>query len=502
MYHILNTLIRTYFKSRKKHLHSICNQSIEKQNFWFNYLLKNGTKTVYGKICQFDSFQNYSDFQQKVPIVNYETLQPWIQKMMDGEHHILWNSKITCFAKSSGTSSSKSKYLPVSKASLKYNHYKSTRDILTIYVNLYPQTQMFKGKGLALGGSFQNCPKPLRCGDVSAILMQNSPVLGDFLRTPSRKTALMANWKEKLKNLCRETQNENVTSISGVPSWLLILCQEVIKSKSAANLAEVWSNLEVFFHGGVNFEPYKLQYERLMNGKPLHFINTYNASEGFFGVQDQRDNDDLLLLTDNGIFYEFIKMSDFYAGQRHAIPLSEVELHTDYALVITTCCGLWRYVLGDTVKFTSLKPYRFKITGRTNAFINAFGEELVVENAEQALAETCTITQTQIREYTVAPIYFSEEQASGRHQWLIEFETPPQNLQHFESVLDQNLKKINSDYEAKRSYDLILKSPEIIHLPDGTFFKWLEKCQKLGGQHKIPRLKNDRSLADDILKLL
>ena len=502
MYHILNALIKTYFKSRKKCLHSIYNQSLEKQNFWLDYLLKNGAKSVYGKTYNFDSFQNYSDFQQKVPIVDYETLQPLIQKMMDGEDSILWNSKIKCFAKSSGTSSAKSKYLPISKASLKYNHYKSARDILSIYVNLYPQTQMFKGKGLALGGSFQKCQKPIHCGDVSAILMQNSPILGDFLRTPSRKIALMANWNEKLKSLCKETQNENVTSLSGVPSWLLILCQEVIKSKSAANLAEVWSNLEVFFHGGVNFEPYKSQYERLMNGKPLHFINTYNASEGFFGVQDQRDNDDLLLLTDNGIFYEFIKMSDFCAGQPHAVPLSEVELDTDYALVITTCCGLWRYILGDTVKFTSLKPFRFKITGRTTAFINAFGEELVVENADQALTETCRITETQIREYTAAPVYFSEEQTSGKHQWLIEFETPPQCLQYFESVLDQNLKKINSDYEAKRSYDLILKSPEIVHLPDGTFFKWLTKHQKLGGQYKIPRLKNDRSIVDDILKLV
>ncbi|MCL2247347.1 MAG: GH3 auxin-responsive promoter family protein [Lentimicrobiaceae bacterium] len=497
----LNPPIRAYFGSREERIVSLYEHALETQQKWFAYLIRNGLKTKFGRDFGFTPNMSYEAFQRNIPVQNYNALYPYIERVIKGEDNVLWNARVDWVAKSSGTTQAKSKYIPVTGDSLKLNNYLSAKDSLTFYIELFQETEMFAGKGITLGGSIQplEWDTKVKCGDISAVLMENMPAIGEYLKAPDKEILLNGDWNTKLHLIAAHTFEENITSISGVPSWMLLVLKEVLKVSEKSSLAEVWPNLEVFFHGGVAFAPYREEYEKLLP-KSVFFMNMYNASEGFFGFQDQRFCDDLLLLTDNGIFYEFLELDDRNGDRKQAIPLHEVELHKNYALLITTPAGLWRYEIGDTIMFTSLRPYRFQVSGRVTHFINAFGEELVVDNADKALAEACRQTGAILTDYTAAPVFLKTTETKGGHQWLIEFSTPPVDIEKFKTVLDRTLKSQNSDYEAKRTGDLMLLPPEIIIAPEGAFMKWLAKKNKLGGQHKIPRLQNDRKLMDEMMR--
>ena len=496
---LINALIRAYFGFREERIVSLYEHALETQDKWFAFLVRNGLKTKFGHDFGLTPDMSYQAFQRNVPVQNYNALYPYIERVIKGEDYVLWNSKVEWVAKSSGTTQSKSKYIPVTNDSLKLNNYLSAKDSLTFYIELFPETEMFSGKGITLGGSVQKMEteSKVKCGDISAVLMENMPAIGDFLKATDKDILLNDDWHTKLHLIAENTVNENITSLSGVPSWMLLVLKEVLKISGKETLAEVWPNLELFFHGGVAFNPYKAAYAHLLSPS-VFYMNMYNASEGFFGLQDQRFCDDMLLLTDNGVFFEFLEIDELGVSKAQAIPLQEVQLHKNYALVITTPAGLWRYEIGDTIKFTSLRPYRFQITGRTMHFMNAFGEELVMDNADKALKEACRQTGAILTEYTAAPVFLDTIETKGRHQWLIEFATLPDDIEKFRQVLDQTLKSLNSDYEAKRTDDLLLLAPEIIMAPEGTFINWLRKRNKLGGQHKVPRLQNDREIIDEI----
>jgi len=471
------------------------------QNDVLRSLIEQGQKAEYGRKYNFKSVVNYSDFNQQVPLSNYEFLKPYIDRLLAGEEKILIGSETKWFAKSSGTVSNKSKFIPVSKESLYDCHYKGGKDLLSLYYNQIPDRKLYKGKHLILGGSaeinYLNTDSYF--GDLSAIILKNMPWWAEIRRTPSKEIALMSQWEEKIEKLAQSTINQDVYILAGVPSWTLVLCHRILEITGKNHLREVWPNLELFMHGGVSFEPYREEFERLIPFENMNYIETYNASEGFFGIQDDFSDPSLLLMLDYGIFYEFIPM-DKYDGiqSKTVIPLDQIEIEKNYALVISTNGGLWRYIIGDTIKFTSKLPYRFKITGRTKSFINAFGEELIVDNAEQAIRMACQKTNSSIREYTVAPIYMQGGQ-KGAHEWLIEFKKIPKNLNDFKLELDLALKSLNSDYESKRSGNLSLQAPIIRPADQGAFERWLKQHGKLGGQHKIPRLMNNRSIMDEIM---
>ncbi|MBA4055900.1 MAG: hypothetical protein C0490_14395, partial [Marivirga sp.] len=418
---------------------------------------------------------------------------------------ILWPSEIKWFSKSSGTTNARSKFIPVSQEALEDCHFKGGKDLLSIYVNNCPDTKLFNGKGLAVGGSHQiNELDPTASsyyGDVSAVIMQNLPPWAQFIRTPSLETALMGNWEEKIEKLARETANEDVTNIAGVPTWTILLIQKIVELQKKNNILEVWPNLEVFFHGAVAFAPYRSLFQSLIPSEKMQYWETYNASEGFFGIQDQKNSEELLLMLDYGIFYEFIPTEEIEAENPRAIRLSDVELDKNYAMVISTNSGLWRYNIGDTIKFTSKYPYRIKISGRTKHFINAFGEEVIVENAEAAVTKACEHTGAVIDNFTAAPIYLEEGKKAG-HEWIIEFKVQPSSLPEFSRVLDETLRAINSDYDAKRAHNLALIAPKVHSVNEGTFYNWMKRRGKLGGQNKVPRLANSREYVDDILKML
>ena len=498
---IFNTPIRAYFGSREERIVSLYEDSLETQEKWFRYLVKNGLKTAFGKDHGFTGNLSYTSFTNNLPVQNYNTLYPYIERVIKGEDYVLWNSKTEWIAKSSGTTHDRSKYIPVTDESLNLNNYLSAKDSLTFYIELFPDTELFAGKAITLGGSLQKIEieTKLKCGDISAILMENMPFLGDFLNAAGREILLTDDWNEKLLLIAQHTLHENVTSLSGVPSWMLLVLKKILDISGKRHIFEVWENLEVFFHGGVAFGPYRDEYKKIIPGNKMFYMNMYNASEGFFGLQDQRNSDDLLLLSDNGVFFEFTEINEVGKKGEKTVPLSDVELGKNYAIIITTASGLWRYEIGDTVKFTSLHPFRFQITGRTAHYINVFGEELMVDNAEKAIAIACTETCSTIDNFTVAPIYLSE--ARGGHQWAIEFTKMPPDLKQFAVILDQALKSINSDYEAKRSNDLMLTLPQITILKEGAFLTWLEKNNKLGSQNKIPHLQNDRIFIEKILEL-
>jgi len=500
---LLNAPIRAYFGYREERIVSLYEHALETQEKWFTFLIRNGLKTKFGHNFGFTPNMSYEAFQRNVPLQNYNALYPYIERIIKGEEYVLWNSKVEWIAKSSGTTQAKSKYIPVTNDSLKLNNYLSAKDSITFYIELFPETEIFAGKGITLGGSIQQMEMEtkLKCGDISAVLMENMPAIGEYLKAPSKEVLLNEDWNTKLRLIAKHTVDENITSISGVPSWMLLVLKEVLKISGKNHLSEVWPNLELYFHGGVAFSPYREVYSKLLPDS-VFYMNMYNASEGFFGFQDQRCCDDLLLLTDNGVFYEFLELDEKGTKKKQAIPLQEVKLHKNYALIITTPAGLWRYEIGDTIMFTSLRPYRFKITGRTTHFLNAFGEELVVDNADKALAEACRQTGAVLSEYTAAPLFLETSERKGKHQWLIEFTTQPDDIEKFREILDQTLKSLNSDYEAKRTDSLLLESPEIIIASEGTFMKWLAKKNKLGGQHKVPRLQNDRGLFEEILSLM
>jgi hypothetical protein len=465
-------------------------------------LVTSAQYTEFGRRYRFSELFNIKSFKDAVPVHEYDDLKPYIERMMQGEQNILWNTPVYWFAKSSGTTSDKSKFIPVSEESLEDCHFKAAKDVLTMYYQYNPESALLTGKGLVIGGSHNINPmnNEAQYGDLSAVLLQNTPFWGHWLRTPDLSIALMDEWESKIEKLAASTIHENVTSISGVPTWTLVLFKRILEITGKKTMAEVWPSLELYMHGGVSFTPYRQQFEKLI-GKPIHYLEMYNASEGFFAAQERPDDDGMLLFTDHGIFMEFMPVSEYGKKHPRTIGLADVETGRNYALIISTNGGLWRYLLGDTIQFTSLAPYRVKVSGRLKHYINAFGEEVIVDNTDKAIAEACRLTGAVVNDYTAAPVYFSAE-ANGAHEWLIEFETLPASLDQFRDALDAALKRINSDYEAKRYKDIALGPPVLHALKPGSFNTWLRQKGKLGGQHKVPRLCNDRKYIEDILELL
>jgi hypothetical protein len=476
---------------------------IEVQRDVLTNLIEQAKDTEWGRQHNYQSIKSYTDFNTQVPLTDYDTLNPYIERMLKNEQNLLWGTEINWFAKSSGTTSGGSKFLPVSKEALESCHYKGGKDLLSLYYNQLPDRKLYKGKHLILGGSAEinYLNSDSYFGDLSAIILKNMPGWAEIRRTPSKEIALMSNWEEKIEKLAVSTIDQDIYILAGVPSWTLVLCNRVLELTGKTHLREVWPNLELFMHGGVSFDPYREQFRKLIPFDDMNYVETYNASEGFFGIQDDFNINELLLMLDYGVFFEFIPMDEFNGlDSKTVIPIEMVELDKNYALVISTNAGLWRYIIGDTIRFTSKTPYRFKITGRTKSFINAFGEELVVENAEAAIAATCVKTGAEISNYSAAPIYM-EDKKGGGHEWVIEFINLPENMEAFIYILDGELKSLNTDYEAKRTADLSIQMP-IIHVArKGLFEDWLKSKNKLGGQHKVPRLCNDREMLDELLTL-
>ncbi len=492
----------------KKRIHQIelfMKYPHEVQNEWLENLLSQGRDTEYGKKFGFKNISNYRQYKENVPIVAYEELFPYIDRLLKGEQGILWPSEIKWFAKSSGTTNSRSKFIPVSQEAIEDCHFKGGKDLLSIYFNNHPKAQMFDGKGLVIGGSQQlnqfDKSSQSYYGDVSAVLLKNMPWWAQMAKTPSLDIALMEDWEPKIEKMIEVTKNENVTNISGVPTWTFVLMERILEETGAKNILEVWPNLEAFFHGAVSFTPYRDLFKKLIPSDSMIYMETYNASEGFFGIQDTSNDDEFLLMMDYGIFYEFIPMDQWDSDNPKTLELDEVEVGQNYALVITTNAGLWRYKIGDTIKFTSTSPFRIKISGRTKHFINAFGEELIIENAEEAIAEACRKTQASIDNFTAGPLFLTEGK-QGAHEWIIEFVNDPDDVDRFKQILDEKLREINSDYDAKRQKDIALKAP-IIHVAQkDTFYRWMKQRGKLGGQNKVPRLANDREYLDQLLKFI
>jgi len=502
---ILNSILTWVMKKRIHQIELFMKYPNEVQDEVLKRLINYARDTEFGQKYSFEDLTNYDDFRRRVPIHTYEQISPYINRLMAGEQNILWPSEIKWFAKSSGTTNARSKFIPVSPEAMEECHFKGGKDLLSIYVNNFPDTEIFDGKGLAVGGSLYaneyDATSSSMYGDVSAVLMQNLPPWAQFIRTPSLETALMGNWEEKLEKLVTETSKVNVTHVSGVPTWTVLLLQRILEVEKKSDIREVWPNLEVFFHGAVSFTPYRGLFKSLIGSETMRYWETYNASEGFFGLQDRSDSDDMLLMLDYGVFYEFIPVDELENEYPEPILLSDVEIGKNYAMVITTNSGLWRYSIGDTVKFTSTSPYRIKISGRTKHFINAFGEEVIVENAETAITRACEVTGGVIDNFTAAPIYL-EKSKRGGHEWIIEFKVKPSDMDKFVHVLDSSLREINSDYDAKRAHDLALVAPKVHSVAAGTFYKWMKKKGKLGGQNKVPRLSNSREYVDEILAMI
>ncbi len=475
----------------------------EIQNEQLLGLLNNAKRTEWGKEHKFSDISSVTDFQQAVPLQTYEEIKPFVERLRAGEKDLLWPGEVKWFAKSSGTTSDKSKFIPVTKEALEDCHLRGPKDVFALYIKNYPDTKVLKGKTLTLGGSHRinNFSNNSYYGDLSAILIENVPFWTEFIRIPPPEIALIEEFEEKIEKIIETSLDQNVTSFAGVPSWYLVMIKRILEKTGKNNLLEVWPNLEVFTHGGVNFDPYREQYKKLIPSDQMHYMETYNASEGFFGIQDNPHRDDMLLMLDYGVYYEFIPMKEWDNDNPRVLTLEEVELNENYALVISTNAGLWRYIIGDTIKFTCKFPYKFRITGRTKHFINAFGEELIIDNAEKALQIACSHTHAVINEYTAGPIFIGENQ-KGAHQWIIEFEKEPDDLEHFTTILDYSLQTLNSDYEAKRHKNITLEKLHLVVAPKGTFYQWMKNRGKTGGQNKIPRLSNDRKYLDELLKML
>lgn len=465
------------------------------------HLVTQAQYTEFGRKYKFSRLFTVKDFKNRIPIHEYDDLKPYINRMMGGEENILWNTPIYWFAKSSGTTSEKSKFIPISEESLKDIHFKASKDVLTNYYKNFPDSDLLTGKSLVVGGSHQvhNIDEDIQYGDLSAVLMQNTPFWGHWIRTPDISIALLDEWESKIEQLAINTINENVTSLAGVPTWTIILIKRILQISGKKTLKEVWPNLELYMHGGVSFTPYREQVNKLI-GAPINYLEIYNASEGFFAAQNKPDDKGLLLFTDHGIFYEFLPVEEYRKPDAKTIGLKQVELNENYALVISTNGGLWRYLLGDTIQFTSLKPFKIKVTGRLKHYMNAFGEEVIVDNADKAIAIASAKTGSIVKDYTAAPVFFSENN-NGAHEWLIEFETAPPDLKVFINELDEALKSVNSDYEAKRYKNIALRKPLVHALEKETFNKWLKSKGKLGGQHKVPRLSNERKMIEEILSI-
>ena len=498
---IINSFASWVLKQRIHQMELFLKYPNEVQEELLMNLIRSAEGTFIGSKYDFSSIKSYHTFTERVPISTYEELEPLIEQTRRGEQNIIWNTPIKWFAKSSGTTNAKSKFIPVSNEALEDCHYKGTKDLLCLYLNNNENSELFLGKSLRLGGSSQIYEDNNTCfGDLSAILIENMPIWAEFSSTPSNRVSLMSEWESKIAAIINETKNENVTSFAGVPSWMLVLLNKILEESGKTNLLDIWPNLEVYFHGGVSFDPYREQYKKILPKSDFKYYEIYNASEGFFAIQDLNDSSELLLMLDYGIFYEFIPMDVFGTSEQLAVRLADVELMKNYAVVITTNSGLWRYLLGDTVRFTSLNPYRIRVTGRTKHHINVFGEELMVENTDMAIAKACAITHSEVVDYTVAPI-FMQDKEKGAHEWIIEFKENPKDHAAFQKILDETLQSLNSDYEAKR-YNNMTLNPLVMHVArPNLFYDWLKDQNKLGGQHKIPRLSNQRDYLEQLKNL-
>ncbi len=499
----ITSIVKRFMKHRIRSIEQYADHAEDIQRGVLRRLLHSAEHTEYGRKYGFSDIRLYESFAQRVPLNDYETLKEYIDRMRHGEADVLWKGHTLWYAKSSGTTNDKSKFIPVTQRGLKHIHYAGGTDCVALYLHKHnPKSRLFDGKALILGGSHQpNCSFPESLvGDLSAILIENVSRFVNHFRVPSKETALLSDFEQKRLRIADEAIPQRVTNLSGVPSWMMSVIHSVLDKTGKTDLSQVWPDLEVFFHGGVAFNPYREQYQRLIPSPNMHYVETYNASEGFFGIQDDPSTTAMLLMIDYDVFYEFIPLEEVGTENPQILPLWKVETDRNYAMVITTSCGLWRYQVGDTVRFESTKPYRFRITGRTKSFINAFGEELMVDNAEQGLQEACRITGAEVEEYTAAPV-FMDSDGHCRHQWLIEFRREPQDIEAFADALDKALQGVNSDYEAKRYKDLTLQRLEIVKARQGLFNKWLKSRGKLGGQHKVPRLANNRDIIEQILAL-
>lgn len=495
---LINSIASWFLKQRIHQIELFLKYPNEVQEELMMNLIRSCEETVVGIKYDFKSIKSYQTFTERVPISTYEELEPLIEQTRKGAQNVFWNTNIKWFAKSSGTTNAKSKFIPVSTEALENCHYKGSKDLLCMYLNNNEDSELFLGKSLRLGGSSQIYENnKTYFGDLSAILIENMPLWAEFSSTPNSKISLMSEWESKLTAIINETKYEDVTSFAGVPSWLLVLLNRILTETGKENLYEIWPNLEVYFHGGVSFEPYREQYKKILPNDNFKYYEIYNASEGFFAIQDLNYSNDLLLMLDYGIFYEFIPMDTFGTTEQKAVRLADVELFKNYAVVITTNSGLWRYLIGDTVRFTSLSPYRIRVSGRTKHYINVFGEELMVENTDMAIAKTCSSFNCEVKDYTVAPIFMKGKE-KGAHEWMIEFKKPPVDLALFEKTLDETLQTLNSDYEAKRYHNMTL-NPLVINVArENLFYDWLKESNKLGGQHKIPRLSNERDYLEQL----
>lgn len=499
---MIQKLALKYLDNLYRQVDRFINNPVGTQENVLKYLLRHGSQTYIGKQYNFSALNNKDDFRNKVPVFRYEDLRPYLDKIIvERQENILWDKPTRWFAMSSGTTEDKSKYIPVTRESLTKGHFRCGEQMLAIYAQSNRKAKFIFGKTLVLGGSKQinNIGEGIFTGDISAILVKNVYLWTKLSRTPE-KISLIPDWEEKLDTLTKYALNHDVRALMGVPSWLLVLLKK-IKAETGRELTDIWPNLEVFFHGGVSFTPFEEQYKKLIQKPDMYYWETYNASEGFFGVQYDKNSKDMLLMLDNSIYYEFVPMNEWNAEHPKTLTLDEVEVGQNYAVMISTNGGLWRYMIGDTIEFTSTKPYLFKITGRTKSFINAFGEELIVDNAEKALDVACKLTGAQIADYTAAPVYFGDNN-TGAHEWFIEFEAAPSDMAEFVKALDDNLKKVNSDYEAKRSYNLSLGEPIIRVVPKGAFNDWMKSVGRLGGQNKVPRLSNNRDYVDKLTAFL
>ena len=498
----INSFFSWYIKRRINQIDLFREFPLEVQFETLIDLLKSASNTEWGIKYSYSKIKDYNQFRLSSPLQEYEDLKPWVDRLMAGEQNLIWPTETKWFAKSSGTTSERSKLIPVTKESLEYCHQKGGKDLLALYYKNNPKGKLYKGKHLVIGGStdVNSLSTKSYYGDLSAIIIKTLPWWAETKRTPSKEIALMNEWEEKIEQMALKTMHEDVRILIGVPSWTMVLANKILEFSGKKNLKEVWPNLELFMHGGVSFEPYKKEFQKLIPDSTMNYVESYNASEGFFGIQDSKDSNELLLMLDYGIFYEFIPMDQFEGkNSKSVLNLSEIELERNYALVISTNAGLWRYIIGDTIKFTSILPYKFLITGRTKSFINVFGEELIVDNTEKAITETCIALDAQIRDYTACPV-FMEDNTRGKHEWIIEFIKTPDDIDLFRTLLDENLRKLNSDYDAKRTKDMVLEMLTLHVLNEGTFDNWLKSNGRLGGQNKVPRLSNNRKYLEQILK--
>jgi hypothetical protein len=502
---IINSIFSWVMKKRMHQIELFLKYPIEVQDELFQKLIDSAKETQFGRDHDFTNIRDVQKFRENVPVRNYEQLYPYIEKLLKGEQQVLWPSEVSWFAKSSGTTNARSKFIPVTSEALEDCHFKGGKDMISIYLNNYPDSKMFSGKGLVIGGSHQinqfDENSKSYYGDVSAVIIKNLPFWTQIKRTPSLEIALMSDWEEKIEKMAEATSAENVSTIYGVPTWTVVLINRILEMKKANNILEIWPNLELFVHGAVSFTPYRTLFNQLIPSPDMRYMETYNASEGFFGIQDMKHSDELLLMLDYGVYYEFIPFNEINSDNPKACTLDEVEIGKNYAMIISTNAGLWRYKIGDTIRFTSKYPFRFRISGRTKHFINAFGEELIIENAEQGITRACEKTGAVIEDYTAGPMYFNGGNKGG-HEWIIEFKKEPDNLNHFVEVLDKTLRQLNSDYDAKRHKNLALQKPVVHPVREGTFYAWMKSRNKLGGQNKVPRLVNSREYLDDILKMI